>query len=133
MGERLHDWAYLELADLDTGDYDATLMSVWTRWLLIRRNIADGELAFFTTWASLGTTIETLAKIEGRRRTIEDSFETAKNELGLDHNETRSWHGCPHHVSLVMLVFAMMAAIRVHANAATPPKIIRRKMHQIPR
>ena len=49
MGERLPDWAYLELADLDTGDYDATLMSVWTRWLLIRRNIADGELTFFTT------------------------------------------------------------------------------------
>jgi len=97
------------------------------------QHIADDELAFSTTSASLGTTIETLAKIEGRRRTIEDSFETAKNELGLDHNETRSWHGCPRHVSLVMLVFATKAAVRVHANAATPPKIIRRKMHQIPR
>jgi SRSO17 transposase len=132
-GQRLHDWAYLELADLDAGDYDATLTGVWTRGLLIRRNIADGEPAFFTTWASLGTTIETLVKIEGRRWAIEDSFETAKNELGLDHNETRSWHGWRRHVSLVMLAFAMMAAIRVHANAATPPKTIRRKVRQIPR
>src|SRR4051795_10117889 len=33
---------------------------------------------------------------------FEDSFETAKNELGLDHNETRSWHGWHRHVSLVM-------------------------------
>jgi hypothetical protein len=49
MGERLPDWAYLELADLDTGVDDAKLMSVSTRWLLIRRNIADGELTFFTT------------------------------------------------------------------------------------
>jgi SRSO17 transposase len=48
---------------------------------------------------------------------IEDGFEAAKNELGLDHNETRSWHGWHRHVSLVMLAFAMMAAIRHEANA----------------
>src|ERR1700756_207964 len=41
---------------------------------------------------------------------------TAKNELGLDHNETRSWHGWHRHVSLVMLAFAMMAVIRHRAN-----------------
>jgi SRSO17 transposase len=46
--------------------------------------------------------------------------------LGLDHNETRSWHGWHRHVSLVMLAFAMMAAIRHRANAITPPKTIRR-------
>ncbi len=128
-GERLHDWAYLELADLDAGDYNKSLAGFsWTRGLLIRRKIADGALAFFTTWAPTGTTIEKLAKIEGRRWSIEDSFETSKNELGLDHNETRSWHGWRRHVSLVMLAFAMMAAIRVHANAAaTPPKTMRRR------
>jgi len=127
-GERLHDWAYLELADLDAGDYNEALAGVsWTRGLLIRRKIADGDLAFFTTWAPSGTSIERLAKIEGLRWAIEDSFESAKNELGLDHNETRSWHGWRRHVSLVMLAFAMMAAIRAHANAvASPPKTIRR-------
>ena len=58
---------------------------------------------------------------------IENSFESAKNELGLDHNETCSWHGWCRNVSLVMLAFAMMAAIRAHANAvASPPKTIRR-------
>ncbi|SFL06243.1 hypothetical protein SAMN04244574_02975, partial [Azotobacter beijerinckii] len=45
------------------------------------------------------------------------SFETAKNELGLDHNETRSWHGWHRHVSLVMLAFALLAAIRHRTNA----------------
>jgi len=61
---------------------------------------------------------------EGRRWAIEDGFETAtKNKLGLDHNETRSWHGWHRHVSLVMLAFAMLAVIRHHANAPTPPKI----------
>ncbi len=93
-GERLHGWAYLELADLDGDDYNGALADqAWTRGLLIRRKIADGDLALFTTWAPLGTTIKGLARIEGHRGAIEDRFETTKNELGLDHNETRSWHG----------------------------------------
>lgn len=128
-GERFHDWAYLELADLDAGDYDNAFTGVWTRGLLIRRNIADDDLTFFTTWCPQGTPIETLVRVEGHRWAIEDSFETAKNELGLDHNKTRSWHGWHRHVSLVMLAFAMMATIRHHANAATPPKTMRRTRH----
>src|ERR1700730_11898199 len=99
---------------------------LWTRGLLIRRRIADDDLAFFTTWCPAGTTIETLVAVEGHRWAIEDSFETAKNEFGLDHNESRSWHGWHRHVSLVMLAFAMMAAIRHRANPPPPKKTKRR-------
>ena len=122
-GARRHDWAYLELADLDIADYDASRSGLWTRGLLVRRKIADGDMAFFSTWCPAGTPIETLVKVEGHRWAIEDSFETAKNELGLDHNETRSWHGWHRHVSLVMLAFAMMAVIRHRANSAAPQKM----------
>jgi SRSO17 transposase len=125
-GARLHDWAYCELADLDAAEYDKDRSGLWTRGLLVRRNIADGDLAFFSTWCPAGTGIATLVAVEGHRWAIEDSFETAKNELGLDHNETRSWHGWHRHVSLVMLAFAMMATIRQRANAPPPPKTIRR-------
>jgi SRSO17 transposase len=121
-GPRLHDWAYLELADLEAAEYGDDLSGLWTRGLLIRRSIADGELAFFSTWCPAGTGITTLVKVEGHRWAIEDGFETAKNELGLDHNETRSWHGWHRHVSLVMLAFAMLAAIRRRANEGPPPK-----------
>ena len=131
-GPRLYDWAYCELADLDAAEYDDERTGLWTRGLLIRRNIADGDMAFFSTWRPAGTRIETLVTVEGRRWAIEDSFETAKNELGLDHNETRSWHGWHRHVSLVMLAFAMMAAIRHHANAVTPPKTMLRTRKQHP-
>jgi SRSO17 transposase len=124
-GPRLHDWAYLELADLDVAQYNSTLTGEWTRGLLIRRNIADGALAFFSTWCPKGMPAKKLIAVEGHRWAIEDSFETAKNELGLDHNESRSWHGWHRHVSLVMFAFAMMATIRHHADAAplkkTPP------------
>ena len=53
-GPRLHDWAYLELADLDAGQYNSALTGQWTRGLLIRRNIADGDLAFFSTCVPRG-------------------------------------------------------------------------------
>lgn len=81
-GARLHDWAYCELADLDADEYNETKSGIWTRGLLIRRNISDGDLAFFTTWCPAGTGIQTLVSVEGHRWAIEDSFETAKNELG---------------------------------------------------
>jgi SRSO17 transposase len=122
-GPRLYDWAYLELADLEAAEYDDSRSGLWTRGLLVRRSLADGELAYFTTWCPAGTGIAVLVKVEGHRWAIEDGFETAKNELGLDHNETRSWHGWHRHVSLVMLAFAMLAVIRHYTNAPTPPKI----------
>jgi SRSO17 transposase len=117
-GPRWHDWAYLELADLNGSEYSDDLAGEWTRGLLIRRNIADGSLAFFSTWCPKGTSIQKLVLVEGHRWAIEDSFETTKNELGLDHNETRSWNGWYRHVSLVMLAFAVMAVLRSRANAA---------------
>jgi SRSO17 transposase len=64
----------------------------------------------------------TLVEVEGRRWAIEDAFETAKTELGLDHNETRSWHGWHRHVSLVMLAFAMLMVIRHKAETLTSPQ-----------
>lgn len=123
-GPRLYDWAYLALADLDAEaeGYPGS-HGIWTRGLLIRRSLTDQDLTFFATWCPQGTPIETLVKVEGTRWAIEDAFETAKNELGLDHNETRSWHGWHRHVALVLLAFALLAVLRHKAEAdATPQK-----------
>jgi len=119
-------WCYLELADLEGGHDQPPGDALWTRGLLIRRHVGDGEFAFFSTWCRKGTPMATLVGVEGHRWCIEDSFETAENELGLDHNETRSWHGWDRHTALVMLAFAMMAAIRRRANIAT--RLARRRI-----
>jgi hypothetical protein len=66
-GPRLYDWAYCPLADLDAAEYDENATGAWTRGLLMRRHIADGDLAFFSTWCPAGTDIVTLVKVEGRR------------------------------------------------------------------
>jgi SRSO17 transposase len=128
-GPRLQDWAYLELAHLEAGEYVDGAEGLWTRGLLIRRHVADGDLAYFSTWCPVGTPIESLVQVEGHRWAIEDAFETAKNELGLDHNESRSWHGWHRHISLVMLAFAVLAVTRHHANIAaeqTPVRVSRK-------
>ena len=91
-GARLNDWHYLPLADLDAEEFDGP-PGTWTRGLLVRRHVADGSMAFFSTWCPLSTPLDTLMAVEGRRWAIEDACETAKNEFGLDHNKTRSWHG----------------------------------------
>ena len=78
-GPRLFDWAYLELADIDGEEYGTS--GIWTRGLLIRRSIADGECAFFSTWCPAGTGIETLVAIEGHRWAIEDSFESRQKRV----------------------------------------------------
>jgi SRSO17 transposase len=105
-GPRLFDWAYLPLATLQADALDASLdQSVWTRGLLVRRSLSDRALSYFTTWCPAGTPVERLVAVEGRRWAIEDAFEAAKTELGLAHNESRSWHGWHRHVSLVMLAF----------------------------
>lgn len=142
-GPRLRDLYYLELVNLEAeAEIDAN-HGEWTRDLLIRRHIADGELAFFSTWCQVGTAIETLAQskgITGRSKTVSRS---PRNELGLDHNETRSWHGWHRHVTLVMLAFAMMAAIRHHGEGPyhktdapaynKPPGLIRWSIQEIRR
>jgi SRSO17 transposase len=73
-GARLHDWAYCELADLDAAEHDENRSGLWTRGLLIRRTIADGDLAFFSTWCPSGTDIATLVKVEGHRWAIGEWF-----------------------------------------------------------
>ena len=129
-GPRLYD--YLELADLDArAFFDCrSAATMWT--LLIRRGLSDAKMAFFSTWCPKGTPMAVLVEVEGRRWAIEDAFETAKTELGLAHNETRSWHGWHRHVSLVMLAFALLAVIRHRANATPPPQksVVAQRGHQ---
>jgi SRSO17 transposase len=131
-GERLYDWAYCPLVDLDATEYDAPVPGIWTHGLLIRRNLANGEFAYFTTWCPVGTSTETLVRVEGTRWRVEEGFETTKNELGLDHNESRSWHGWHRHVSLIMLAYAVMTAVRSQANARAPKKPSRKHANTHP-
>lgn len=72
------------------GRYTPADDRVWMRSLLAGRNPVDGDRAYFTVWCPSGTPLEKLVQVEGTRWRTEERFRTAKNEFGLDYNETRS-------------------------------------------
>jgi hypothetical protein len=60
----------------------------WGKGLLIRRSLSEKhELAFYLTSAPPGTTLADLVRVAGTRWTIEECFEAAKGEVGLDQYE----------------------------------------------
>ena len=107
-GERLYDWARLRLTERDG----------WEKALLVRRSIEDTpEFAYCLTYAPRPkASLETLARVAGRRWEIEIAFEAAKGECGLDHYEVRHWQGWYRHMTLVMLAHAVLAVLRARGE-----------------
>jgi SRSO17 transposase len=103
-GLRLYDWARISLPWVCDPCFE--------RWILIRRNRrAPAERAYYFCFAAAGTTLAELAGAAGLRWAIEECFERAKDDLGLDHCEARSWHGWHRHMSLVMAAAAFLAKL----------------------
>jgi SRSO17 transposase len=107
-GERLYDWALLQLSKQDG----------WARALLVRRSIEEKpECAYYLCYAPTGKdTLETLVRVAGQRWLIEQSFETAKGECGLDHYEVRHWQGWYRHITLSMLAHAVLSVLRARGE-----------------
>jgi SRSO17 transposase len=114
-GPRLYEWARIALPwTVDTG---------FERWLLIRRSRRDGaERAYYLVFTRSGTTLAELAGAAGLRWTIEECFQRAKEELGLDHCEARSWHGWHRHMTLCMAAAAFLARLQASLRRAAVGK-----------
>jgi SRSO17 transposase len=103
-GLRLYDWARIALPWVADGGFE--------RWVLIRRNRRDPQdRAYYLVFARSGAGLAELAGAAGLRWTIEECFQRAKEELGLDHCEARSWHGWHRHMSLCMAALAFLAGL----------------------
>jgi len=106
-GERLSDWARLALGEARAGR---------RRWLLFRRSVSDrAESAYYVVSAPEKTSLAEIVKVAGTRWAIEESFESAKGEVGLDHYEVRSWEGWYRHMTLAMFAHAYLTAVRARA------------------
>lgn len=86
---------------------------LWGHYLLVRRSISDPEeLAYYVVFARRAEAgLERLAKVAGRRWQIEQSFEEAKGECGLDEYEVRRWNAWHRHVTLALLAHALLAVL----------------------
>jgi len=83
-------------------------------WLVIRRNLSDPtEVKFYLSNAPASCPVATLARMSGARWPVELCFAESKDEVGLDHYETRSWQGWQHHMTLVALAHHFLVRLRV--------------------
>jgi len=74
--------------------------------LIVARNVLTDEVKYFLSNRVPGRdgwTLRMILRIAFGRWPIEDCFREAKEELGLDHFECRSWHGIHRHLFMVIL------------------------------
>ena len=82
-------------------------------WLFIRR-LDNGETRFSVSNAPEETPVTELCKASLMRWPIEQCFHEAKDELGMDHYEFRSWTAWHRHMLLVFIASAFLLEIRLH-------------------
>ncbi|WP_213571064.1 transposase [Rhodococcus sp. USK13] len=104
-GERLYDWARAPIRGLNwpTTGY----------WLLARRSRTDPEdLAYYLCHSPARTTLTELVTVAGTRWAIEETFQTAKGQTGLDHYQVRQYAGWYRHITLSMLAHTFLTVTR---------------------
>jgi SRSO17 transposase len=112
-GDRLYDWACVALPGEPVSETGPVLGFLLGRWLLMRRGIEDPtEYAYYLAYGPAETPVQELIGVAGRRWAIEDGFEAAKGEVGLDEYEVRKWDGWYRHVTLCLLAHAYLAVLR---------------------
>lgn len=85
-----------------------------TVWLLIRRTLGDDpQYSYFISNASSSTKLKTLVWLSGLRWAIEQCFEEAKSELGMDHYEVRKFTGWQHHMLTCMLAHFFLWHLKI--------------------
>jgi SRSO17 transposase len=114
QGERLYDWAYVPLRPgLEDG---------WVHALVIRRRITNpDEVAYYLVYAPTDTPLTAIIQAIGARWTIEEVFNLAKQRVGLDEYEVRSWTGWHRHTTLALLALAALVLGAAKGGTQNPP------------
>ena len=109
-GPRVFDWAAVRL--------NHPHGRAWQRFLLLRRSRSKAEeITAYLVFGPADTSLEEMARIAGRRWSVEESFAQTKGEVGLDQYEVRSWAGWHRHMTLAMTAQALLALTRARLFA----------------
>nr|WP_216639960.1 hypothetical protein [Arthrobacter sp. QXT-31] len=102
---RHYAWARVRINGAEDGQAE--------HWLLARRNLANpSELAYFICHTPNRAALAEMARVAGVRWLIEETFQTAKGEAGLDHYQVRQYTGWYRHITLSMLAHAVGSGYR---------------------
>ena len=105
-GFRVYDWALIETPDPDVQ-------------FMIRRSMGDGKLAYYRCYNPRREGFGQLVWIAGSRWPVEECFEAAKGEAGLDNYQVRVYRAWYRHVTLSMLALTFLAVLRADAKKGT--------------
>jgi SRSO17 transposase len=111
-GPREYRWAWTDLARMG-----------WPGWrhaLLVREHLtpnARGELerAYYVVFAPEAATLHDVVRVAGTRWAIEQGFEAAKQEVGLDEYEVRQYDAWYRYVTLALFAHAFLSVVRAQA------------------
>ena len=104
-GPRVYDWVRIPIRRSFGPDRRG--------WVLARRSISDPtEIAYYVCYGKRGTRLRELVRVAGTRWAIEEAFQTAKNEAGLDHYQVRRYDTWYAHITLSMAAAAFLAVTR---------------------
>jgi SRSO17 transposase len=125
-GRRWYGWSRLPLGT-------AGAPPGWQRWLLVRRSLRTGELAFYVCAGPASLPLVALVRVAGARWRVEEAFQAGKGLCGLDQHQVRRWRSWYRWVTLAMLAYAFLvvAAVTEHAQRPAPPGMIELTCNEI--
>lgn len=107
-GPRVFDWARVEVRPWHREDR--------RHWVVARRSVSrPEEISYYIAYCPAGTTLDELIHIAGSRWAVEECFQTAKQECGLDDYQVRRYPGWHRHVTLAMAAHACLTVLRARA------------------
>jgi SRSO17 transposase len=118
-GPREYEWASMEVA-LDWREIvRREETDEWKRELLVRRG-ESGEMRAYMCYAPREASEGELIRVAGVRWTVETDFKEAKNEVGMDQYEFRSWDGWHRHVTLACAALALLTVVSASSFDGLP-------------
>lgn len=113
-GQKLYDWARVPIRIHWSNGFG--------HWVLARRSLTDRtEIAYYVCYGPDGTRLADLVRIAGARWQVEECFQAAKNECGLDHYQVRRYDAWYRHITLAMAALAALTAIRAQERSKGAP------------
>jgi SRSO17 transposase len=130
LAEDIDDWTRVEWSEGTKETLSADVSRQWVTvaketatgteyqesgWLLLEKY--DSEIKSWICWGVEGYSLEELVRTAHMRWPIEQFHKDAKQVLGLNHFEGRTWQGWNHHTTVVLLAHAYLSTQRAAQGA----------------